>query len=89
MSGSVVKGAGTGTPSVLEGEGEGEAEEEDEGDQDLEGGKMDEAEVAQERERLRMLVEAFDGEQAERYAVWRAVKLKKEVVRKVSFLWNA
>ncbi|KAF1816058.1 histone-fold-containing protein [Eremomyces bilateralis CBS 781.70] len=84
LTGSAAKGVGaaTGTPSVVEGEGEEEEEEGDGGD--VEGGKMDEAEVAQERERLRVLVEAFDGGQTERYAVWRAVKLKKEVVRKLT-----
>lgn len=30
-----------------------------------------------------MLLEAFNPEQADRYDVWRRVKLKKETVRKV------
>lgn len=33
-----------------------------------------------------MLLEAFSPEQADRYDVWRRVKLKKETVRKVRLL---
>jgi transcription initiation factor TFIID subunit 11 len=71
----------------------GEGGEEEDGDEDdldearnqatLEGGKMSEAAQKQEREHLAMLLEAFTPEQADRYDLWRRVKLRKDSVRRV------
>ena len=49
----------------------------------VEGGKMDEAAMRQQKENLALLVSAFTHDQAERYDMWRRVKLKKESVRRL------
>lgn len=62
-----------------------EDEEDDALDTVLEAGAMpDEAQLKLERENMRMLIDAFDGEQADRYDMWRRVRLNKAVVRRVS-----
>jgi transcription initiation factor TFIID subunit 11 len=86
----VAKGSANGQAgSMVAGEG-GEEEDGDEDDLDearnqatLEGGKMSEAAQKQEREHLAMLLEAFTPEQADRYDLWRRVKLRKDSVRRV------
>ena len=57
-----------------EGEGEG-----DEGMID-EGGRVDKA---AEKKKMAVLIDAFNTDQADRYDMYRRVKLKKETVRKV------
>lgn len=82
-------GSATGHPSAVNGAGADEEdadEDEEDGAQDavLEAGAIpDEAQQKVERENLRMLIEAFDTEQADRYDMWRRVKLNKAVVRRV------
>lgn len=61
-------------------------EEDDEGGQDLlleSSGLADEAQTKLEAQHLQMLVEAFSPEQAERYTLWRRVRLGKSVVRRL------
>lgn len=67
------------------------ADEEEEADQDEGGEALDavmegqgEADEKQEKEHLRMLVDRLDPDQSDRYAKYRAVKLKKETVRKIT-----
>ena len=59
-----------------------EDEDEDDGGEDLmnEGEELDRD---AERKNLSVLVDAFTPEQAERYEMFRRVKLRKETVRKV------
>ncbi|KAL2354744.1 histone-fold-containing protein [Cryomyces antarcticus] len=92
-AGSVRGGKGgsaapTGAGSVVAGEGAADEEEaEEEGGEVntmLEGGKMSEAAQTQEREHLSLLVQALSPDQAERYDIWRRVRLKKETVRKIT-----
>lgn len=65
-------------------EEDAEEDEEDAQDAMLESGAIpDEAQLKLEKQHLRMLVDAFDPEQAERYDMWRRVKLNKAVVRRV------
>ncbi|GME27972.1 ankyrin [Neofusicoccum parvum] len=71
------------------GEAGEKADEEEEADQDEGGEALDavlegqgEADEKQEKEHLRMLVDRLDPDQSDRYAKYRAVKLKKETVRK-------
>lgn len=66
---------------------EGEEDEADGNDDTvLESGEgiMDEAAKKQEREHLAMLIDAFSTDQADRYDMWRRVRLKKETVRKIT-----
>lgn len=73
------------------GEAGEKADEEEEADQDEGGEALDavlegqgEADEKQEKEHLRMLVDRLDPDQSDRYAKYRAVKLKKETVRKIT-----
>ncbi|KAK8153636.1 hTAFII28-like protein conserved region-domain-containing protein [Phyllosticta citrichinensis] len=63
-----------------------EEEEDDEGgealDAVMEG--QGEADEKQEAEHLRMLIDHLDPDQSDRYAKYRAVKLKKEIVRRIT-----
>ncbi|KAJ9657312.1 hypothetical protein H2201_008216 [Coniosporium apollinis] len=80
-TGTVVS-RGKGGRAVVE--EEEEEEETEEVGAVMEGGRVDEASVKQEREHLSMLVEALTPDQATRYDIWRRVKLKKETVRKIT-----
>ncbi|MCJ1258897.1 hypothetical protein MMC24_006731 [Lignoscripta atroalba] len=64
-------------------EADGEEEEEGEGDEGMveDGGRVDR--VA-EKKNLAVLVDAFNSDQADRYDMYRRVKLKKETVRKIT-----
>ncbi|KAF2752764.1 hypothetical protein EJ05DRAFT_266319 [Pseudovirgaria hyperparasitica] len=70
-------------------EGE-EAEDEDEaGGEDVEvnlegDGKQDQATQQQEREHLNMLMQALSDDQRARYTVFRAMKLRKDILRKIT-----
>ncbi|KKY21813.1 putative transcription initiation factor tfiid subunit beta [Diplodia seriata] len=73
------------------GDGADKADEEEEADQEEGGEALDavlegqgEADEKQEKEHLRMLVDRLDPDQSDRYAKYRAVKLKKETVRKIT-----
>jgi transcription initiation factor TFIID subunit 11 len=67
---------------------DGEAEDDDDVDeQQLQTAGSSEAARKQERENLAMLIEAFTPDQAERYDMFRRVKLRKDQVRRVSQLW--
>ncbi|KAK7521288.1 hTAFII28-like protein conserved region-domain-containing protein [Phyllosticta citriasiana] len=63
-----------------------EEEEDDDGgealDAVMEG--QGEADEKQEAEHLRMLIDHLDSDQSDRYAKYRAVKLKKEIVRRIT-----
>ena len=64
----------------------GDVGDEDDDEDDAGEGLVDDGEEmdrAAERKNLSVLVDAFDAEQAERYEMFRRVKLKKETVRKV------
>ena len=70
----------------------GEIGDEEDDDDDVGDGLMDDGEEmdkAAERKNLSVLVDAFTPEQTERYEMFRRVKLRKETVRKVSFLLMA
>lgn len=85
-------GSGAGKGSAVNGAGQYAAEEDD-ADEDEEDGLQDamleagaipdEAQQKLEREHLRMLIDAFNPEQADRYDMWRRAKLNKAVVRRV------
>lgn len=67
-------------------EPEDEDDDEDAGAEDtvLEGGAAaDDAQLKLEKENVRMLIEAFNSEQSDRYEMWRRVKLNKATVRRV------
>ncbi|OCK95997.1 TAFII28-domain-containing protein [Cenococcum geophilum 1.58] len=90
-TGTSVRGgkAGSAIESQNAAAGEQDDEDEEEEGEGMEavlegGGKMDEAAEKQEREHMSLLVEAFDQDQTERYEIWRRVKLKKEIVRKIT-----
>ncbi|KAL8829435.1 MAG: hypothetical protein Q9191_002026 [Dirinaria sp. TL-2023a] len=63
-----------------------EGEEEEDEDEDPEGmvDEGDKIDKAKERERLAVLVGAFNQDQADRYDMYRRVKLRKETVRKIA-----
>ncbi|KAF2194964.1 TAFII28-domain-containing protein [Zopfia rhizophila CBS 207.26] len=66
-------------------EGDEDEDDEDEGEgMELEGGKMDEASEKREQEAMRILMEAMDENQTTRYETYRRVKLKKEILRKIT-----
>ncbi|ORX93490.1 hTAFII28-like protein conserved region-domain-containing protein [Clohesyomyces aquaticus] len=79
--------------SMMAGEGgdRGEDGEEDDEDEEgegmdavLEGGMGTEAAKKQEKENERILMEAMSENQSNRYAIYRRIKLKKEIVRKIT-----
>lgn len=95
LSSIVAKSSATGQAngSAINGEGGAGGNDDEDGEDDdldearnqatLEGGKMSEAAQKQEREHLALLLEAFTPEQADRYDLWRRVKLRKDSVRRV------
>ncbi|KAF2249551.1 histone-fold-containing protein [Trematosphaeria pertusa] len=56
---------------------------EEEMDAVLEGGKATDATKKQEKEHERILMQAMDADQSERYATYRRIRLKRETVRKL------
>ncbi|OCK84221.1 TAFII28-domain-containing protein [Lepidopterella palustris CBS 459.81] len=95
MTGTSVRGGKEGSRSVVVGEGEGEGEggdmdddEEEEGgegvEMTVEGGPGDEAAEMQNKEKMKVLLEALSEDQAERYEIYRRIKLKKDIVRKIT-----
>ncbi|KAF2009174.1 hypothetical protein BU24DRAFT_428707 [Aaosphaeria arxii CBS 175.79] len=56
---------------------------EEEMDAVLEGGRATEASKKQEKEHERILMEAMDPNQSDRYATYRRIRLKREIVRKL------
>ena len=93
-SGRVVSGGAFGTGKRgSERSATGDIGDEEEDEDDGGEGLMDDAEEmvrAAEKKNLGVLVDAFNPEQAERYEMFRRVKLKKETVRKVGLvmLWH-
>ncbi|KAF2092076.1 TAFII28-domain-containing protein [Saccharata proteae CBS 121410] len=92
-TGTSVRGGkgGGGAGSAVDGKGGGEGDEEDDDEGGEAGEALDavlegqgEADEKQEKEHMRMLVDHLDPDQLDRYAKFRAVKLKKEVVRKIT-----
>ncbi|KAF2875514.1 hTAFII28-like protein conserved region-domain-containing protein [Massariosphaeria phaeospora] len=93
VTGSSVRGGKA--PSAADGGGDGAAAEGAEGDEEedddleeemdavLEGGKVTEATKKQEKEHERILMEAMDPNQSDRYATYRRIRLKREIVRKL------
>jgi transcription initiation factor TFIID subunit 11 len=89
MRGSKAGTAGPEGASQVNGEGGADAEEEeDDDDADemealLEGVKDTEATKKQEKEHERLLMDAMDEEQQDRYGMYRRIRLKRETVRKL------
>ncbi|KAF2708941.1 hypothetical protein K504DRAFT_468164 [Pleomassaria siparia CBS 279.74] len=93
VTGSSVKGGRRGDARSATGaEGGGDKEGDEEDDEDdfeeemdavLEGGKVTEATKKQEKEHERLLMEAMDPNQSDRYATYRRIRLKREIVRKL------
>ena len=82
VSGSVVAGTrGRSERSVTGDVGEEDDEEDDGGEGLIDDGEQ--LDMAAEKKNLSVLVDAFGPEQAERYEMFRRVKLRKETVRKV------
>ncbi|KAH7135687.1 hTAFII28-like protein conserved region-domain-containing protein [Dendryphion nanum] len=65
------------------GEEEDDDDVEDGMDAVLEGGKATEATKKQEKEHERILMDAMDSNQSDRYATYRRIRLKREIVRKL------
>jgi len=61
-------------------------EDEDEGDGDdmLEGGAQDEEDHMKAEESIRILLEKLDTDQTDRYTIFRRIKLRREIVRKIT-----
>ncbi|KAG8529762.1 uncharacterized protein KY384_005243 [Bacidia gigantensis] len=78
-----VKGRGAQSERSATGDIADEEDEDEDGGEGLmdDGGEMDKA---AEKKNLSVLVDAFSPEQAERYEMFRRVKLKKETVRKIA-----
>lgn len=88
VTGSSVRGrGGARSATEVEGQGEGEDEEEEDFEEEmdavLEGGKVTEATKKQEKEHERILMEAMSPNQSDRYATYRRIRLKREIVRKL------
>lgn len=84
-----VKSSGKGKAGIADGaslkygdEGEDEDDEDEDPERMVEEG--DKVDKAKEKERLAVLVSAFNNEQADRYDMYRRVKLRKETVRKIA-----
>lgn len=93
-TGSSVRGGKRSDGTALNGEaGDGaENEEEDELEGDdldedmdtmLEGGRATEASKKQEKEHERMLLQAMDADQSDRYATYRRIRLRPQIVRRL------
>ncbi|KAF2261702.1 hypothetical protein CC78DRAFT_535428 [Lojkania enalia] len=90
---STTGGSAMGKPDArsvtgVDGEGADAEEVEEEDDEEemdavLEGGKATEATKKQEKEHERILMEAMDANQSDRYATYRRIRLKREIVRRL------
>jgi len=88
-TGSSMRGGKRGEAGAGEA-GDAAANEEDEADDDnddeditLEGGRPTEASKKQEKEHERILMQAMDGNQQERYATYRRIRLRPQLVRRL------
>ncbi|KAJ4304543.1 hypothetical protein N0V90_000069 [Kalmusia sp. IMI 367209] len=93
IAGGSVRGGKRPDGASVNGAGGGENDDEDEEDDmddleednmtRLEGGRVTEASKLQEKENERILVQAMDPEQQERYSVYRRIKLRPAIVRRL------
>ncbi|KAF2685985.1 hypothetical protein K458DRAFT_299114 [Lentithecium fluviatile CBS 122367] len=78
--------AGAGDADIPVGNDEDDAEDDDmDGDVDtlIEGGRATEASKEQEKEHERILMQAMDDDQSERYSLYRRVRLRPQIVRRL------
>ncbi|KAF2503163.1 TAFII28-domain-containing protein [Lophium mytilinum] len=91
MTGASLRGGPGSVVGSQNAAGEG-GEDEDEDDEDegegmdtmLEGGAQDEEDASKAEQQIRILLERLDDDQTERYTIFRRIKLRKEIVRKIT-----